>query len=139
MYNFVQLTQNIVKKQNKKDEINFKDLAKNIDNLNIVFELMSKNIATLLNDAKYHSKEISTLRDSFTGLETNFNDLTEVVSKSFEKTDGKIDSLEKNLTSKIDGINNRIDDLALNRVKYEDFMPLKDRVIKIEQKLSLSK
>jgi predicted nucleic acid-binding Zn-ribbon protein len=125
--------------QNKKDGADIKDLSKKIDNLNVVFELISKNMATLLNDAKYHSKEISTLKDSFTGLETNFNDLNEIVSKSFEKIDGKIDSLEKNLTSKIDGMERRIDDLALNRVKYEDFDPLKNRVLKIEHKLSLSK
>ncbi|MEK7128339.1 MAG: hypothetical protein AAB933_02140 [Patescibacteria group bacterium] len=43
------------------------------------------------------------------------------------------------LKSQIQGVNNRIDDISMNRVKYEDHNKLKVRVDFIEKKLEIKK
>lgn len=72
-------------------------------------------------------------------IDEKIEDLALSSAKGFQEVNEKIDSSERKLISQINGLENRIDDLALNRVKYEDFDPLKNRVLKIENKLNLSK
>ena len=74
-------------------------------------------------------------------------DLANMVAKGFENTatkddlkdlearmDTKIDTKIEEVKSKIEGINNRIDDFVMTRVKYEDHNKLKLRVEKLELK-----
>lgn len=49
----------------------------------------------------------------------------------------KIDSAEARLSQQITGINNRIDDLALNRATREELTVLDKRVARIELKLGI--
>ena len=44
------------------------------------------------------------------------DELKSYMNAGFEKIDQKIDLVDKNLSSKISGINNRIDDSAVNKV-----------------------
>ena len=48
---------------------------------------------------------------------------------------GQIEKVEKELKGRIAGVDRRIDDIALNRVRYEDHDKLKARVDFIERKL----
>ncbi|OGI94239.1 hypothetical protein A3A03_03130 [Candidatus Nomurabacteria bacterium RIFCSPLOWO2_01_FULL_40_18] len=50
------------------------------------------------------------------------------------RMDTKIDTKIEEVKSKIEGINNRIDDFVMTRVKYEDHNKLKLRVEKLELK-----
>lgn len=69
----------------------------------------------------------------FEGIDKEFQD----IDGQFGDIGGRIDLLEKRLVSRINGLENRIDDLALNRVKYEDIVPIKTRLGKIEQKIKV--
>jgi len=60
------------------------------------------------------------------------------VDKRFEQMDKKIDDVEKRLSQKISGLNNRIDDLALNRATKDEQYLLIKRVEKIEQHIGLA-
>lgn len=80
-------------------------------------------------------------------------ELLESVNRSFSSIEAKMATKDdlKNLEKKIEGINEevkgiknqlegtnkRIDDLAMNRVKYEDYDKLKVRVDFIEEKLEI--
>lgn len=61
-------------------------------------------------------------------------ELLKSINRSFSKVEEKIDTKVEELKSQIAGVNNRIDDISLNRVKYEDFNKLKIRVEKFESK-----
>jgi len=65
-----------------------------------------------------------------------------IIAKSFEKTATKNDiekierriaELENNLIYHIGSVNRRLDDMSINRVKYEDFDTLKKRVKNLEK------
>ena len=56
-------------------------------------------------------------------------------AKGFERVDGKLDGLQ----NQISGVNNRIDDLALNRATKDEIYHLGLRVSKIEHKIGFSK
>jgi hypothetical protein len=68
-------------------------------------------------------KAFAEVHDKFSGLKTELN----------VKIDGlttKVDAFDVKLT----GTNIRIDDLAMNRVKFDDFQVLVQRVDKLERK-----
>ena len=69
------------------------------------------------------------------------DDLASMIANGFSSMDFKIDEklglLEKRLVSRINGLENRIDDVSLNRVSYQNFNALQDRVIKVEHKLGI--
>lgn len=64
-------------------------------------------------------------------------ELLESINRSFSRVEEKIDTIDikvEGLKNQITGVNNRIDDISLNRVKYEDYNTLVKRVQKIEAK-----
>jgi len=63
--------------------------------------------------------------------------LAMMVAKGFENTATKVDI--EGLKGQIEGVNRRIDDMSINRVKYEDHNKLKSRVGVIEEKLEIKK
>ena len=65
------------------------------------------------------------------------NGFQDVVRDIDGKMDEKLGLLEKRLVSRINGLENRIDDISLNRVSYQNFNALQDRVIKVEHKLGI--
>ncbi|MFZ1020055.1 MAG: hypothetical protein WAN61_03670 [Minisyncoccia bacterium] len=68
-------------------------------------------------------------------IEEKIDQLAISTAKGFENTATK-DDIE-GLKSQIQGVNNRIDDISMNRVKYEDHNKLKARVDFIERKLEI--
>lgn len=56
-----------------------------------------------------------------------------------KRMDSKMDTRIEGLKGQIEGVNNRIDDISLNRVKYKDHDQLKTRVDFIEEKLEIQK
>ncbi len=60
-----------------------------------------------------------------------------MVAKGFEEVGRNMARIENNLIYHIGGINRRLDDMSLNRVKYEDHNKLKVRVDFIEEKLEI--
>ena len=69
------------------------------------------------------------------------DDLAIMIAKGFKSVEGKVVAVDERLTSvrdellrKLDGTNARIDDLALHRVKYEDFDLLKKDVGVLKKK-----
>ena len=87
------------------------------------------------------SKEVKTKKITNT-------ELLESINRSFSKVEAKLDKVEAKLDAKIDtkveelkdkieGVNKRIDDLSINRVKYEDHNKLKARVGFIEKKINV--
>lgn len=59
------------------------------------------------------------------------------VDKRFESVDKRFDEVEGKLGQQIQGLGNRIDDLALNRATREEFLVLDKRVGRIETQLGL--
>lgn len=70
-------------------------------------------------------------------IEKKIDELAISTAKGFEKTATKDDV--EGLKNQIQGVNNRIDDISMNRVKYEDHNKLKIRVDFIERKLEIKK
>jgi len=62
-----------------------------------------------------------------------------MVAKGFEEVNRNMASIENNLIYHIGGVNRRLDDMSLNRVKYEDHDKLKARMEFIEKKLEIKK
>jgi len=69
-----------------------------------------------------------------------------MVAKGFENTATKEDIKDmatkmdvEGLKSQIEGVNKRIDDISINRVKYEDHNKLKARMDFVEEKLEIKK
>ena len=71
-----------------------------------------------------------------------------MVARGFEDTATKDDiknmatkddlkDLETRMNGKFEGVNRRIDDMSMNRVKYEDYDKLKSRMNLIEKKVGL--
>jgi len=71
-----------------------------------------------------------------------------MVARGFENTATKDDiknmatkddlkDLETRMNGKFEGVNRRIDDMSMNRVKYEDYDKLKSRMNLIEKKVGL--
>lgn len=69
----------------------------------------------------------------------SIEDLAIMVAKSFEEVNRNIAKIENNLIYHIGGINRRLDDISLNKVKYEDYSKLKIRVDSVEKKLEIKK
>ncbi len=69
--------------------------------------------------------------------EITINELAQMVAKGFEEVGRNMARIENNLIYHIGGINRRLDDMSLNRVKYEDHNKLKVRVDFIEEKLEI--
>ena len=69
----------------------------------------------------------------FGGINKKFQEIDD----GLEAMSDKLDLVERKVVSRINGLENRIDDLALNRVKYEDLVPIKTRIDKIEQKIKV--
>ena len=65
------------------------------------------------------------------------DELKSYIKTGLEKIDEKIDLVDKNITSQINGINNRIDDYAINKVSYDNFNPIVKRVEVLEQKVGI--
>ena len=77
-------------------------------------------------------------------------ELLESINRSFSKVEKKmatkedLENLEKKMATKTDieglkdqiqGVNNRIDDISMNRVKYDDHNKLKVRMGVLEEKI----
>ena len=52
-------------------------------------------------------------------------------------TKDDLKDLETRMNGKFEGVNRRIDDMSMNRVKYEDYDKLKSRMNLIEKKVGL--
>lgn len=59
------------------------------------------------------------------------------VDRRFEEVDKRFDEARQHLEQQVRGVNNRIDDLALNRATREEMKVLDRRVSRIETKLGL--
>ncbi|MBI5126502.1 MAG: hypothetical protein HZA80_01935 [Candidatus Taylorbacteria bacterium] len=86
-------------------------------------------------------KKIDVLID--TKLDARFEEFALMVARGFEDTNGRIDNFYKEFVEfkeytiyRFDGLERRIDDLSITRVKYEDHRALEKRVRKLEHKLS---
>lgn len=72
-------------------------------------------------------------------------ELLQSINRSFSKIEAKmttkedLKNLEEKMSGKFEGVNKRIDDMSVNRVKYEDHNKLKTRVDFIEEKLEIKK
>ena len=82
---------------------------------------------------KKDSKKSITIDELAQMVALGFQDM----GNKFKNVDDRMDLLEERLVSRINGLENRIDDLVLNRVKYEDLVPIKIRIDKIEQKMKV--
>lgn len=69
-------------------------------------------------------------------VSNEINDFAQVMIQGFERVDQSIDKLEDNMNSKFEGINRRIDDISINRVKNESYERLEKRVTKLELKFA---
>ena len=89
---------------------------------------------------KAKSKKISTddlailINNGFERVETRIGNVETEVGSLEKRLTSKINGVEDRLALKITGLENRIDDLALNRVKYTDFNPLKKDVEVLKKK-----
>jgi hypothetical protein len=72
---------------------------------------------------------------NFGYLDGKIDNLDISLNKRIDNLDLKIDDLRDEMVAKFNGTNNRIDDLAMNRVKYEDHQKLEGRVEKLEVKV----
>lgn len=66
-------------------------------------------------------------------MNNNFDRLEGKLDKVEGKLDKKIDTKVEELKSQIEGIDKRIDDFVVTRVKYDDFNKLTVRVEKLEK------
>lgn len=64
-------------------------------------------------------------------------ELLESINRSFSKVEEKIDTKVEELKGQIEGVNKRIDDMSITRVKYEEHNKLKSRVDLIKGKVGL--
>ena len=65
-------------------------------------------------------------------------ELLDSINRSFSKVENKIDKIDikvEGLKGQMEGVNKRIDDFVVTRVKYEDHNKLKTRVDFMEKKL----
>ncbi|MDO8659864.1 MAG: hypothetical protein Q7K54_04685 [Candidatus Parcubacteria bacterium] len=65
--------------------------------------------------------------------------LAVMVANGFEEVNRNMAKIENNLIYHIGSVNRRLDDMSLNRVKYEDYDKLKARVYFVEKKLEIKK
>lgn len=65
------------------------------------------------------------------------DELRGYIKTGFETLDKKIDLVDTNLSNKIDGINNRLDDQSLNKVGYDNFNPIVKRVDLLEKEVGI--
>lgn len=72
------------------------------------------------------------VNNRFKDVDKRFDDLDSRLSK-------RIEDVERNLSYKIDGLSNRIDDLSLNRATREELKILSIRVEKVEKKVFSAK
>ena len=79
-------------------------------------------------------------------IDTKIENLAKMIARSFRDVDGKVSAIDQRLVlsreeilRKLDGTNNRIDDLALNRATKDEVYYLGLRVSKIENKMGFSK
>ena len=63
----------------------------------------------------------------------------DAVDKRFDAVDKRFDSLEERLTNKINGLDQRIDDLALNRATRDELRIIQLRVDRLEKKTGLKR
>ncbi len=70
----------------------------------------------------------------FETMENRFED----VENHLETMGTKIDDVESRLGSKINGLHNRIDDLALNRATRDEVHILSTRMTRVEKKIGIS-
>ncbi|MCX6751494.1 MAG: hypothetical protein NT161_01870 [Candidatus Nomurabacteria bacterium] len=71
-------------------------------------------------------------------------ELLQSINRSFFKIEAKmatkedLKNLEEKMSGKFEGVNKRIDDMSVNRVKYEDHNKLKARMDFVEKKLEIN-
>ena len=71
-------------------------------------------------------------------------ELLQSINRSFSKIEAKmatkedLKNLEEKMSGKFEGINKRIDDMSVNRVKYEVHNKLKTRMDFVEKKLEIN-
>jgi len=78
------------------------------------------------------NKKFDRIDQRFEGVDQKFVDLESSLTQ-------KIVDVEASLTHKINGLSNRIDDLALNRTTREEMKILSLRVENIEHKIGIKK
>ena len=98
-----------------------------------------EGIAKLITDS--HESLAHSVAEGFAGVDKRFEAVDkrfEAVDKRFEAVDKQFNQLEGKITQQIQGLGNRIDDLALNRATREELIVLDKRVGRIESKLGIS-
>ena len=90
-----------------------------------------ESVARLITDS--HESLARSVAVGFAGVDKRFDE----VDKRFEAIDTRFDGLEKRIGQQIQGLGNRIDDLALNRATREELLVLNKRVVRIETKLGI--
>ena len=73
---------------------------------------------------------------AFSALHKEVEEVRVDVKKDIKDVDSRLILTKEDLIRKIDSTNIRIDDLAFNRVKYDDFNKLVTRVDKLESERS---
>jgi TolA-binding protein len=73
----------------------------------------------------------------FSDLENRLGSKIDHIDQRLSKLIDGLDERTDKLEGKIDGINNRIDDLALNRATRDESKQLNARLTRIERKLAL--
>ncbi|MEK7607653.1 MAG: hypothetical protein AAB484_01875, partial [Patescibacteria group bacterium] len=59
------------------------------------------------------------------------------IESAFEVLDNKVDDVKMFLSNKIDGVDNRLDNFATNKVNFSEHRKLESRVIRIEKKITV--
>lgn len=102
-------------------------------------KLTMKGIAELIGTSQKQTVRIldKRIKNSFESLAQSVATGFAGADKRFNEMDNRIDDFEAQMTQQITGLNNRFDDLALNRATREELLVLDKRVGRIEHKLGI--
>lgn len=121
-----------MKKEIKK-KITIEDLAvivnKGFSGVDEKFKEVHKKMDKGFSDVRKEIEDLAIMTGrGFEGVDKRFSELDSRMSN-------RVDDVERNLSYKIDGLSNRIDDLSLNRATREELKMLSIRVEKVEKKI----
>ncbi len=112
-------------------------MKKKLKNKKLVSEFSTEILRKIVEDIVVPSNQNLQLE-----IDTKIENLAMIVSRNFNKLEEKLSSNDQRLIltreeilRKLDGTNMRIDDLAMNRVKYENHLILAKRVDVLEEKV----
>ena len=74
---------------------------------------------------------------SSTKLDEKIDQLAVATARGFEEVNERINNTERTLSGKIEGIDKRIDDLALNMANKDEVYHLTQRMDKVERKINI--